>query len=80
MKVTGGELAQFYWATVNDPEVNEEKVAVFKIQPDGEFHTYTIDLSRHPLWLGQTLTSIRIDPANGGNQGEFEIDWIHAER
>ncbi len=79
MKVTQGDIAQFYWVTENSPEMNEHKVAVFRVQPDGEFHTYTIDLSQHPLWSGQTLTGIRLDPANGTGPGEFEVDWIRSE-
>ncbi len=80
MKVTVGEYAQFYWVTENAPEFNEQKVTVFKVLPDGEFHTYTMDLSQHPLWVGQTITSIRLDPTNGADTGEFEIDWIRAVR
>ena len=74
--LTGGATGQFYWSTMAKPSIDEEKVRVFAIIPDGAFHVYRLDLRDHPLWAGQTITSIRIDPCNGAPSAEFAIDYV----
>jgi len=46
----------------------------FKINPDGLFHVYTIDLSALPNWAGQ-ITTLRFDPTTA-NTGAVGIDYI----
>ncbi len=76
MRVTAGELGQFYWGTESSPGFSEERVVNFPIQADGQFHEYRLDLSRHPRWSGQTITALRLDPGNGARAGEFAVDYI----
>jgi hypothetical protein len=80
MKVSGGGGAQFYWATQSNPEITEERVMIFPLQADGQFHEYTLDLGKHPFWKGQTIMGIRLDPMNGTSPGSFEIDSITGEK
>jgi hypothetical protein len=78
MRVTGGENGQFYWTTKASPPFAEDKVRVFPIQTDGQWHTYEITVGDHLLWKGHEITGIRLDPANGVGAvgGEAEVDYI----
>ena len=54
----------------------------FPIQANGESHEYRIDLSKNPLWKGETITAIRIDPGDWEHgkprSGKFAIDCVRA--
>jgi len=76
MRVTGGRMGQVYWTTETSPAFAEDKVVRFNLHPDGKFHEYRIAVAEHPLWHGQKITALRIDPNNGAPGSEFEIDWI----
>jgi hypothetical protein len=41
----------------------------FSIKPDGEFHTYEIDLTSVPGYTG-TISGLRLDPADSIGDGE----------
>jgi hypothetical protein len=79
MRVTAGGTGQFYWTTVTSPGYDEDKTLSFAVAPDGAFHTYRIPLAGHPHWEGQTIVSIRIDPANSTASGSFAIQSIQGE-
>ena len=79
MRLTNGHQAQFYWTTMNSPQFGEDKVVLFDVMPDGHFHEYLLDLNKHLLWGGQTITGIRLDPCNGVKDGMFEMDSVRAE-
>jgi len=79
MKVSGGSSGQFYWTTREFPGFAEDKVALFPVIPDGQFHEYRIEVGEHPLWKNRTVTAIRLDPNNGAPESRFEIEWIKGE-
>ena len=79
MRVSAGEGGQFFWATESSPDLAEDKVINFPIQADGQFHDYRLELGKHPLWAGQTITTLRIDPGNGASSAEFAIASIRGE-
>jgi len=87
MKTTAGTRSQFYWTTEGDPKWNEEKQISFPIQGDGNFHTYTIEVGKHPLWRGKKIRAVRLNPVRRagvekrkGLEAEFEIDFIRPLR
>jgi hypothetical protein len=46
--------------------------------PDGQYHTYVMDLSLSPVYTG-TIKQLRFDPVNTGTTGEkVEIEYISA--
>ncbi len=76
MRVTAGQMGQLYWGTRQAPGFSEQRVVVFPLQADGQFHEYRIPVGEHPQWKGQTITELRIDPGNGARQAEFAIDYV----
>jgi len=57
------------WKTFENREFGEGRSADFEIAPDGEFHTYEIDLSAHPEYRG-ALLGIGLYPVLGAKEGE----------
>lgn len=78
LRGTGGTGAQFYWTTARSPGFDEAKVVRFELPLDGEWHEVVIPVGKHPLWRGQTITAIRLDPGSAPNT-VVEIDWIRGE-
>lgn len=76
MRVTGGQTGQVYWGTRQAPGFSEQRVVMFGLRADGQFHEYRIPVGEHPQWKDQTITELRIDPGNGARQAEFAIDSI----
>lgn len=69
----GGQL---FWMTQDSPAFTEDKSLRLQVQPDGQFHEYRLEVGKHPAWAGQTITGLRIDPCDGGQGGEFAIDYV----
>jgi len=84
MSTESGYRAEFYWTTKHSPRGGQDKRAVFELQSDGDPHVYTIKLSTHRLWAGETITSIRIDPGSGEFAtkagSRFTIDYVRGRR
>jgi len=76
MRVTAGQGGEFYWTTAASPGFAPDKLVGFPLLADGQWHEYRIEPGKHPLWAGQTITGIRIDPGNGAPEGEFAIDYV----
>jgi hypothetical protein len=74
MAVDSGTLAELYWGTESQPFHVEGRRVAFAIIPDGQFHTYLIDMSTHPQWTG-VVNTLRLDPTIG-NTGHIKIDYI----
>jgi hypothetical protein len=74
MKVAAGVAAQLFFITDADDTYDESKSLRFDIQSDGEFHTYTLDMSKVPGWKGK-IRQIRLDPTE--TRAAIEIDYIH---
>ena len=79
MRTPAGIGAQFYWGTVDDPGMAEERVFQIPVTADGEWHEYRIPVGAHPQWRGQTVTAVRLDPLSPGENVTVEIDWIRGE-
>lgn len=73
MSVSAGNLAQLYFITGSDGNYNESKVLPFPITADGQFHTYTLDMSKVNKWSG-AIAQIRLDPTV--TQAIIKIDYI----
>lgn len=78
LRGTGGRGGQFYWTTTDLQGFDEAKVVRFELPLDGEWHEVVIPVGEHPLWRGQTITAIRLDPGSAPNTA-VEIDWIRGE-
>ena len=76
MRLTAGQGGQLFWTTESSPGLSEDKTVRFAAEPDGQFHEYRLEPGRDPMWSGQTITALRIDPGNGAARGEFAIDYI----
>ena len=82
MKITGGNPeGQFFWTTAEEPGFADNKYLNFPLQPDGQWHEYTIPVGGHPLWKGKAIRAIRLDPSAGGAPAgtKVEIDWLKGE-
>ncbi len=73
MKVSAGNVAQLFFVTDSDSQTDETKSLPFAVAADGQFHTYTLDMSAVPSWNG-TIQQIRFDPID--TQSIVEIDYI----
>ena len=69
----GGGAAQFYWATSQNPDFREERVAHFRMLHDDAWHEYDVDLPVHGV-----LTQLRFDP--GSDAGTVDVDWVECVR
>jgi hypothetical protein len=78
LRGTGNRGAQFYWTTLSSPGFDESKVIRFELPLDGEWREVVLPVGEHPLWRGQTITGIRLDPGSAANT-EVEIEWIRGE-
>jgi hypothetical protein len=73
---TGGTgRARLYFATADDPAMNEDKVIDFDLPDDEGFHELTLAAGDHPRWSG-TIVALRLDPFAG--PGTLEIDYVRA--
>jgi len=68
-------LGQLYFEVNNEGkpwigDFHDSQSIVFPIIPDGQFHTYVLDLSSCPTYQG-TITQLRFDPVVRGSQGDY---------
>ena len=78
MAVKAGQQAQFYWTTAASPAFAEDKVVQFTVQPDGQMHTYRLEVGSHALWKGQRIAAVRLDPTSGQEAvgTEVLVDYV----
>ncbi|NOY80760.1 MAG: hypothetical protein GXP31_07120 [Kiritimatiellaeota bacterium] len=79
MAVDGGNRAQFYWTTAKAPAMSEARAAWVAVNADGRMHDYSFDVGAHPLWRGQIITAVRLDPTNGVKQARARIDFVRGD-
>ena len=72
---------QFFWTTASSPSFADDKYLAFPVKPDGEWHEYEIPVGTHPLWKGEAVRAIRLDPTTGGAAAgsKVQVDWIVGE-
>jgi hypothetical protein len=73
MAVSSGDSAQLFFITSSRKAYDEQKSLRFAIDGDGEFHTYTLDMSKVSSWNG-TITQIRLDPTE--TKSAINVDYI----
>ncbi len=73
------DTGQWYWGTKEAPGFAEERVEVFPVMPEGQWHEYHIAVGDHPQWKGHEITAIRLDPLQAGDPVTVEVDWIHEQ-
>lgn len=79
MKLDGGNNeGQLFWTTSEEPGFADNKYLNFPIEPDGQWHEYSIPVGEHQRWKGQGIRAIRLDPTTGDAKpgSKVEIDWI----
>lgn len=69
--------ARLSWTRLSDENFHftEARSKAFTIIPDGQMHTYIVDLGNKANWSG-TITQLRLDPVSSGNMGVVSIDYI----
>ncbi|HJN17892.1 MAG TPA: hypothetical protein QGH10_20500 [Armatimonadota bacterium] len=72
----GAKPSGLYFTTEEAPNVWSDKLQNFDVTADGEWATYRLELGEHPLWQGQTITGLRLDPVRGAAEATIEIDTI----
>lgn len=70
MRCEQGGGAAFYWGEGDQPELSGERVVLFGIQGDGQWHEYVVELP-----LKAPLRRLRLDPPGGTT----DVAWIRAE-
>ena len=78
MKVSAGYVAQLFFIAVlpdyiEELTFDEAKSLTFRITADGEFHTYTLDMTEVEKWSGD-IEQLRLDPTD--TRAMIEIDYI----
>jgi hypothetical protein len=77
MRVTAGTEARVSWLNGPPPRKSEFQSLSFQVEPDGQYHTYELEIGDRPFWAG-TIASLRLQPTN--QPAEIEIDAITFER
>jgi hypothetical protein len=72
MRTDGGKTGQLFWAGVGSG-LSEEASVRWELEPDGEFHEYSLDLEGHPQWRGVVRT-LRLDPVD--RPAHLAIDYV----
>jgi len=62
--------AHLYWARHDAPHFSPQRLVSFPVQPDGEYHTISVDLSKSPEFKGR-IVQFRLDPCESGAAGQF---------
>ena len=63
MSASAGSQSQVFWTTDTSLEISEAKSIRFQLNPDQQFHTYTLALLNQPQWKGN-ITRLRFDPTD----------------
>ena len=77
MKIDKPGEAQVFFARKGE-QLSEAKSIKFALTPDGQFHTYTVDLAANPGWR-DTITSLRFDPTSVSG-AKIEIAYIRFKK
>jgi len=74
---TASPSAQLFYLPVDNPTYVGHAVT-FSVIPDGQYHTYAVDMSSQVDYTGN-IQQIRFDPVPGGSTGEYvDIEFISA--
>lgn len=70
-------VVQLYWGRVGSTGYTASKMQQVNYTTANQWQICTFPVSTHAQWMGQTITTLRLDPINASNQ-TFDIDWIRA--
>ena len=78
MRVTGTNVRPdgLFFTTERSSNIAPDKRIGFNVTADGQFHTYRINVGKHPKWRGQTVTRLRLDPVHSTTDAIVEIDLV----
>lgn len=77
---TKKQTAELYWETAEKRGFVPGQSRTVVILPDGEFHTYELDLFACPSYRGK-IRRLRFDPVAAGETGEtVDVEFISARR
>ena len=79
MRVAAGRGGKFCLARESLAGIAEDKVIVFSVQADRQFHEYRVEPRKHAIWAGQIIMALRIDPVEHVQPSKFASDYIRAE-
>lgn len=69
-------VGQLFWEVDNAGGFSEEQSLRFNVIPDGQFHTYALDLSSCSSYHG-LISQLRFDPILSGSAGDYmDLDFI----
>ncbi|MCY7359737.1 MAG: hypothetical protein LH609_20240 [Rudanella sp.] len=75
----GSDSYRFHWQNLEDSDFlgSGERIKDFKIQNDGQFHTYEIDL-RNTSWMNSSIRQVMFRPAWDGPamSGSVKVEWF----
>ena len=74
MKVGKSGAGQFFFTTLETPNISEEASVRFPVEARDDFETYTVNMSESSLWKGP-VGYLRFDPID--QETAVEIDYIH---
>jgi len=75
MSVTAGSSGRLFWATLESPVFEQKRSLSFAVKADGDFHTYTLELSQLLSWRWtKSITKLRLDPTN--EPAKIKLDYI----
>jgi hypothetical protein len=67
---THQKRAELFWSLLGKPGFAAARSLNFDVIPDGQYHTYTLDLAAVPTYTG-TITGLRFDPVPTGEKGDY---------
>jgi hypothetical protein len=72
----GNTTGEVFYRVAGQAEFTADRHATFAIEPDGDFHTYEVDLASSPGYRG-AITVLRFDPVMAGSPGNYvDVQYI----
>ncbi len=72
---TTSQIAYFLWTRSDESYFGGAKMIDFPVETDNQWYTYKAELAGNSEWNG-TITQVRFDPVEIGDDQEVAIDWI----
>lgn len=72
-----GTMVEFRWGTESFERIDPNKVVQTPLRPGGEMQEVVLEVGQHPLWQGDRIKRLRLDP--GDAKGTFVIESIIGE-
>jgi hypothetical protein len=70
---------QLFWGTSNYPGFSRSRMATVNYPVANQWKELVFDLSEHPAWKGQTITSLRFDTTSGSSATNTYVDHIFGD-